>query len=464
MSGGDDTTMRRPVVKRAPRRIATVRVLFTPGAPEPGEPIRFTRLVVGRSPESSLRLAQDSCASRAHAVLHASAGGVQVEDTSANGTWVDGRRIEGTADVTEGAIVRVGDSFLLVRTVAEGTTPEPLVGALFGDAPAMHVVRRSVRLVAKADASVLVVGESGTGKELVARAVHEGSGREGPLVPVNCSAIPEGLAESQLFGHVAGAFTGARGDSPGWFRAAHRGTLFLDELGELPPLLQAKLLRAVEEKTVTPMGSTRAVPCDVRIVAATNRDLRREVAEGRFRGDLYARLAEITVALPPLRERREDVLSLLARAPGHLVPRLAPDLVEALLLHDWPFNVRELLKLGKELEVRGGDGQTLDLELVGDRLAKVEAPVAATPGSQTTAEDLRESGTRTSREPESIPSRDELLVLLRQHGGVISDVARAKGRSRRQVYRWLEEHGIDATEFRSEGDGRPLADLSRSPR
>ncbi len=221
---------------------------------------------------------------------------------------------------------------------------------LVGESPRMRAVREQIARCAATVGTVLVTGESGTGKELVARAVHAaGPRRDGPFVPVNCGAIPETLLESQLFGHVRGAFTGAIHASPGLFAAAAGGTLFLDEIGELPAPLQVKLLRVIEEKQVWPVGATRPVPVDVRIVASTNRDLPGEVAAGRFRADLFYRLDVLQIRLPPLRERRGDIprlvehfLGRIAARLGRPCPRLDTAALGVLVNHEWPGNVREL--------------------------------------------------------------------------------------------------------------------------
>jgi transcriptional regulator with GAF, ATPase, and Fis domain len=223
-------------------------------------------------------------------------------------------------------------------------------GDIVGTSPALKKVLQQIDLVAPTDATVLIAGESGTGKELVARAIHERSPRrERPMVKVNCGAVPEPLFESEFFGHVRGAFTGALRDKPGRFELADSGTLFLDEIGEVPLPMQAKLLRALQEREIERVGDTRSRAVNVRIIAATNRDLKREVAEGRFREDLFYRLSVFPIDNPPLRERRED-LPVLAE---HFIrsaaqrfhsrpPRLTPPVVRALLAHDWPGNVREL--------------------------------------------------------------------------------------------------------------------------
>ena len=214
----------------------------------------------------------------------------------------------------------------------------------------MRTVQTLIDKVAQSKTNVLVVGESGVGKELVARALHQQSARlRGPFVPINCGAIPEGLIESELFGHVRGAFSGAIGDNPGLFKAAQGGTLFLDEVGELPLSAQVKLLRALQEKRVRPVGGVRDVEIDVRLVAATNRDLAAEVRASRFREDLFYRLNVIQICVPPLRERREDIVPLAqhfleetASELGVGAPVLTEEVASRLCRYAWPGNVREL--------------------------------------------------------------------------------------------------------------------------
>jgi len=230
---------------------------------------------------------------------------------------------------------------------------------ILGKSPAIKKVLSLIAKVAPRDSTVLILGESGTGKELVARAIHARSRRrKGPFVPVNCGAIPEELLESELFGYERGAFTGASRSKPGRFELAHGGTLFLDEVSEMSPKLQVKLLRVLQERVVERLGSEEPRPVDLRIIAATNRDLEKEVAEGRFREDLYFRLNVIPLRLPPLRERREDI-PLLAEhflkkfCEREEVPlkRLSPEALECLKNYSWPGNVRELENLMERLVV-----------------------------------------------------------------------------------------------------------------
>ena len=249
---------------------------------------------------------------------------------------------------------------LLAADPPRGSRARPTPGvAVIGDHPAMRLVLDRVEQIADTDASVLIRGETGTGKEVVARLIHGASQRRsGPFVAVNVSAIPEPLAESELFGHVRGAFTGADKARTGRFVAAHGGTLFLDEIGEMPRGVQVKLLRALQEREVTPVGASEAIPVDVRVVAATHRDLEGMIEEGTFREDLFYRLDVVPIEIPPLRERRQDVPALAEHfrvevnaREGRSVPGFALDVVQRLGAYDWPGNVRELENLVERLVV-----------------------------------------------------------------------------------------------------------------
>jgi transcriptional regulator with GAF, ATPase, and Fis domain len=252
---------------------------------------------------------------------------------------------------------------------------------------AMRRVVELVRKVAPADLPVLITGETGTGKELCARAVHEWSPRAGqPLVSLNCAALPAGMVESELFGHVKGAFSGAAADRLGRFQLAHGGTLFLDEVGELPHELQAKLLRALQDGCFEPVGSDRTVKVDVRVVAATNSDLEAAVAAKRFREDLYWRLAVFPIGLPPLRERRDDIAGLaerhlaeLAQRAGRTPLRLADAARRALAAAAWPGNVRELVNVLERAALLARDGVIEVEDLLLDRATPRERPAAAAP-------------------------------------------------------------------------------------
>ncbi|MBV9623484.1 MAG: sigma-54-dependent Fis family transcriptional regulator, partial [Acidobacteria bacterium] len=237
-------------------------------------------------------------------------------------------------------------NFALKRDAAARNSLDHIIGV----SPLMEKLKQTIRTVASTQSTVLIYGESGTGKELVARAVHTCSPRAGePFVSINCGAFPETLLESELFGYVKGAFTGANQNKRGLFEVADAGTIFLDEIGEMTLTMQVKLLRVLQERSVRPVGGTSEISIDVRVIAATNRDLERQVAENTFREDLYYRLNVARIHLPPLRERRADIPALLDHVAANLNRRsgapareLAPDLAERLQKYDWPGNVREL--------------------------------------------------------------------------------------------------------------------------
>jgi DNA-binding NtrC family response regulator len=451
----DTTVQERPRVD-VPAPAPRVRVLWTPGgAPHrPPRELPDGALPIGRAVgEEGLPLPGDPRVSRRHAELRLARGQAVLVDASSTGTFVNGRRLgSGARDscvLASGDLIRVGDSFLLYRAEHEPELTEE--HGLLGVSPALRRVQQALSLLGRSPATVLILGETGTGKELAARALHQSGGRSGPLLAVNCSAISESLAESQLFGHIAGAFTGAKVAAPGLLRSANGGTLFLDEVGELPPWLQPKLLRALEERRVTPVGESQSVAFDARIVAATNRSLIERVHEGAFRGDLFARLSELTLEMPPLRERREDILPVLIDALGQPAPELDPELVSALLLHPWPFNVRELRKVATQLAVRAQGAPRLTLELFEPHLrhtaprATVASAEASPPGAGSHAEAVAEDGDERAQ---PIPDRARLEALLRRWHGVIADVARETGRSRKQVYRWIQHYELDVASYR----------------
>ena len=299
------------------------------------------------------------------------------------------------------------------------------VGNFIGDSSGLHKVVRQVQLVAPTDAAVLVTGESGTGKELVAREIHERSGRkQRPLIKVNCSAVPDSLFESEFFGHVKGAFTGAIADRPGRFELANHGTLFLDEVGELPLSLQAKLLRVLQEGELERVGDTRSRKVDVRIIAATNRDLKREVDAGRFRQDLFYRLSVFPIEIPALRERREDipplVLHFIART-AHRMNRPVPSVSQATLrrlsAQDWLGNVRELQNTVERAMILWNGGPLRfpeQRQTPPPEAARVQDTMPE-PASKPT---LRRGDLRQLE-------RDNIAAALRQAGGKVSGVGGA---------------------------------------
>jgi DNA-binding NtrC family response regulator len=307
----------------------------------------------------------------------------------------------------------------------------------------MRAIFKRIGLVADSDNSVLVLGETGTGKELVAQALHQNSARAAaPFVAVNCAAIPAELLESELFGHVKGAFSGATADRPGRFREADGGTLFLDEIGDMALPTQAKILRVLQEREVTPLGARHSQQVDLRIVAATHRDLEAEVAAGTFRADLWYRLQVITITLPPLRDRAGDVTLLAAhflrgQAGGH-GKRLSEPALRALEAHEWPGNVRELRNT-MQRAIALSEGDLIEVEHLGLGASR---PAGAPPGTATTnATDIDWDGPL-----ERALAQVELAMLRRAldaAAGNRSEAARRLGLSRQQLYRKLAQYQME---------------------
>jgi len=298
----------------------------------------------------------------------------------------------------------------------------------------MTEVLEIVGQIADSAASVLLAGESGTGKELIARALHFRSRRQqNPFIPVNCAAIPDNLLESELFGHVKGAFTDARQSKTGLFQAARGGTLFLDEVGEMPLLLQAKLLRVIEDKRVRPVGATEETPVDVRVVSATNTDLEEAISAGRFRADLYYRLATVTLVLPPLRERPEDIMPLvkhfLARAAaeaGRPIPEVTAEAVACLTHYPWPGNIRELQNAISRAVILCRN----------DRITRADLP-AKVAGGETQSVTIEDAVNRRLTIDQL--EREYARAILAAVGGNKSEAATVLGIDRKTLYRKLGE-------------------------
>ncbi|HYS82534.1 MAG TPA: sigma 54-interacting transcriptional regulator, partial [Anaeromyxobacteraceae bacterium] len=351
--------------------------------------------------------------------------------------------------------------FLVVLRPAEedeatrSGAPTAFAGIIARSRPILRVMRL-VESLQHSEVTVLLTGESGVGKGVIAQAVHASSARRGgPFVAVNCAALPEALLESELFGHVRGAFTGATRDRVGRFELAGRGTLFLDEIGDLPLHLQAKLLRVIQERVFERVGDSRSVSADVRVLAATHRDLRRAVADGRFREDLYYRLHVFPIHIPSLRERREDIEPLarylqaqISRRSGRAL-RFSPEALRAVLAYRWPGNVREL-ENALEYASTVAQGQTLqpeDLppEVLGDADAPVgvRAPVSghgvdgvSAPAGGPTVEGPPRPAKPRGRDA---PAREVILATLNAHRWRMMDAARALGVSRTTLWRWLRD-------------------------
>ncbi len=404
--------------------------LFSEVIPRIGARLVSKPFQLGRGAECDLTL-DDKKVSRAHARLVPDGDALRVIDLgSHNGTYLNGLRVEQRgARATHGDVLRVGRSLFLVITNGRSFIEfnprgsRDLVGG-----PTMEAAWRTLEAIAPEPGPVLLEGESGTGKEHCGALLHNMSGRPGPLVKVNSAALPAALAESELFGHVAGAFSGSQKRRGGLFLEANRGTLFLDEVGELPLELQPKLLRVLEEGSLRPVGADRAHEVDVRVVAATNRNLDVMLEEGQFRLDLLHRLAAHRVRLPPLRERREDIPALVLRAMG-----TEPLVVEALamerwLLEDWPGNVRQLnnevARLALQARHQGHSA------ISGEMLpAEAHAPRPAAPKV-------------------SAPERTRLITALELYRGNVAKVARELGVQRTKLYDLMNRHGIDPREYR----------------
>jgi DNA-binding NtrC family response regulator len=381
---------------------------------------------------------RDPAVSRFHCKLTRDGSVWRLQDNgSLNGTRLDGVRVR-DADLGTEATIALGDTLLEVRLL-EGTEPVTLpsmqsFGSLMGASPAMRHLYAFLEKVAASEINVLIEGESGTGKELVAaEIVQHGARAEGPFVVVDCGAISPTLVESELFGHVRGAFTGAERDRFGAFETANGGTLFLDEIGELPLELQPKLLRALEAREIRRVGEARSRRVNVRIIAATNRDLEREINKGRFREDLYFRLAVMSVRVPPLRERLDD-LPLLVR--GFLDNLGLPDQIELftprvladLASHDWPGNVRELRNYVERTVVLKESRHTVRRQVHAPSFGDLPVTFKAAKDAVVDAFE-----------------REYIGALLDEAGGNISRAARNGGMDRMYLHRLLQKHGVRAT-------------------
>ncbi len=340
----------------------------------------------------------------------------------------------------EKLLVAVRNALALAGLRAENAALRREAGPqeMVGSGPAMQRLFELVRRTAPSEGRVLVTGENGTGKELVARALHEGSRRRGgPFVKLNCAAVPAELIESELFGHERGAFTGAVTARKGRFEQADGGTLFLDEVGDMPAAMQAKVLRVLQEGEFERVGGQQTLRCDVRVVAATNKDLQAEVQAGRFREDLYYRLAVVPIHAPPLRERREDLPELCARflaeaceRNGKRALRLGRDAIAALQAHDWPGNVRELRNLVERLVILC-DGPDVGADDVAAVLPGARRPRADRYRAGATFHDLVEEA-----------EREVILGALTAHADNVTETARALGLERSHLYKKMRALGI----------------------
>ncbi|MCK6547782.1 sigma 54-interacting transcriptional regulator [Myxococcota bacterium] len=407
-------------------------------------------LVLGRRPGPGGVELHDTAVSREHAELvHDRASDTYrvVDRDSRNGTFVGGLRVQ-SRELAHGAVIRVGSSLFVFVDVALPT------GLVLDELPpgaaiARLVAEASADLAAPTELPILVLGPTGAGKEVLAQRIHEKSRRKGALVAVNCATLSRDLVAAELFGHTAGAFSGAAKARSGLFVAADGGTLMLDEIAELPLDQQASLLRAIQERRVRPVGADHEVPVDVRIVAATHQSLERMERAGQFRADLHARLAGFVVELPGLAARREEILPLFRAFVAEPSKRLTRDAAEALLLHPWPHNVRELKHAAERARLLAASTAEIDVAQLPPALVRRGAP-----GPADTFDDRPPTPPAAPPAPEALaprdvePTKDELVAMLVEHGGNVAEICRRTGRHRQQVYRWLKRHGLELESFR----------------
>jgi DNA-binding NtrC family response regulator len=337
---------------------------------------------------------------------------------SKNGTTVNGKNAP-SALLEVGDVIRAGDSLFV-----------------YDEGDAMLDTWQRAERAAKTELNALLLGESGTGKEVLARLLHEKSGRAGPFVAINCGAVSRDLIAAELFGHARGAFSGAVKKRPGLFATAAGGTLLLDEIGDLPLEVQAALLRVLQERTMRPVGEDREVPVTVRVVAATHVQLEAARASGQFRDDLFARLAQVVLPLKPLRERRTEILKL-ARGFAARPLSIEPSAAQALLRWSWPHNIRELKSLIETFCALEPGERPLTL----DYLSRTHPRIAASAGDAPAASSSSSTPSSSSVEPRG-PGRERLEQLLLTHDGNVTAVAKELGKVRPQVYRWLKAYGL----------------------
>lgn len=437
-----------------------VQVLPQDSETEPRQWSVSDTIEIGRGvdAERGICFVDDKRLSKKHALIELRNQQVTVRDLgSKNHTFVNGKQVE-TSALRDGDILRTGGALFVLRyQVTDGRDAEPgstaISSRLLGHSTTMRRVRRELSQVARSGAPVLLIAPTGSGKELAAEAIHDQSGRrKDALVRVNCAGITSTLSESELFGHERDAFSGARRTHKGFFAQADGGTLFLDEVGDMPPDLQPKLLRVLQPIQPPPMGGDGRTPyririrpvggeqdveLDVRIIAATNVDMAQSVSDGGFRADLYQRLQSLIVRLPPLSERREDILWLLhhylnnGTGPSKTWRSVTARLGELLVLYSWPGNVRELIAMTQRLTVFSAGAALLDLDaLPHDVLAQIQQ--TARPA---------ESSDGDASTPQRI-TRELLERLLAENQGNISKIARLLTRSPRQIRRRLQEFGL----------------------
>jgi DNA-binding NtrC family response regulator len=469
----------------SPERAATragLVLLYAPGYAQfkPAYLLTERDLTIGREPSCGICIPEASV-SRQHARVHFRDGHWVLTDLGGrNGTIVDGEFVE-EVSLEPMHEIRIGDAiFKFINAGAESYARYRIDGTVLGvqtsddldlkgrkgSIVGGYLIDRlasQLKRIARTELSVILLGESGTGKEVFAQQLHEWSGRKGNFQAVNCAAIPAALLESELFGYKRWAFSGAERDKIGIVRAADGGTLFLDEIGDMPAEAQAKLLRVLQSKEVVPIGATQAERVDVRIACATHRDLHRLQQAGTFRGDLYARLNEYAMLLPPLRERKEDIFALCrALLTRHGRPELGITFpfMTGLLHYDYPFNVREL-----EAFIKRGcalcDGGALDAPHLADEIKETMKNYAVRKGAGGTQTAQAAHATHAAPVPAAAPPppsaphpfaqpppEEELRALLTLHRGNVAAVGRELGKERMQVHRWMKRYAINVDDYR----------------
>ena len=403
-------------------------------------PVQGT-LIVGRAEECEIRIDHPSL-SRRHAAIEVDRGVWIKELGSTNGTRLGGRRLrpEERVPLPPGELVEIGP----VVAVVQGASGDDATTINDAEPIAMERVRRLTDKIALGTLSVLITGETGSGKEVLAERLHERSPRHGkPLVRLNCAALSEQLFESELFGHERGAFTGAVASKPGLLETAHGGTVFLDEVGELSPTMQVKLLRVLERREVLRVGGLKPISIDVRFVSATHRDLPDMVKTGRFRADLYFRLNGITLTVPPLRERRDEITKLArefaieaGKSANLPVVDLPRDTLAALERYHWPGNIRELRNVMERAVLLSADGVVLPSHLALEGETDADTP----PDSGSLDVDPDRPNDRP--EADAAIERDRIMNALWKNGGNQSVTAKQLGISRRTLLKKLDKYGI----------------------
>jgi DNA-binding NtrC family response regulator len=447
---GPGSSMQTMVVEnRTTLKLRKCKLAVTAG-PDAGKEVSTDkeRLRVGSHSSNDLVLTEDRTVSRHHfEIQYTERGYLLIDLNSTNGTFLEGRRIE-RAYLTSGSQVRAGSTTVQFAPIDEELTVEPdregELNGMVGQSLKMRQIFGLIKKIAPMDVSVVIQGETGTGKELVARAVHENSSRKkGPMVVLDCGAIPPNLIESELFGHEKGAFTGAVSSRPGAFERANGGTIFLDELGELRMDLQPKLLRVLENREVRRVGGNDVIEIDVRVIAATNRDLVKEIQAGNFREDLYFRLSVINIQLPPLRQRRDDIPIILRRALNdpdamakHGPKRFSAAALRVLAGYNWPGNVRELMNVLSHV-LTFSEGEEIDIHHLPARLqgSQKDSPVPF--NEHLSFKDAKEQLLENFE-------REYISQLLRRCEGNISRAARESGLHRKSIERLVKKYQLDA--------------------